>query len=164
MPRLRGSADFLEDRRRRALALVDSGCSLNEAGRRVGCNASSVMRWYQARKRGGVAALRVRYSPGRPRRLSLRQRQRLVTLLLKGPLAQGYSTNLWTTARIAELIQREFQVNYHPDHVGRLMHSLKWSHQKPKRRAVERDEAAIEDWKRKHWPRIKKRLRGWRPT
>jgi len=164
MPRLKGSADFLEDRRRRALALVDSGCSLNEAGRRVGCNASSVMRWYQARKRGGVAALRVRYSPGRPRRLNARQRQRLVRLLLKGPLVQGYSTNLWTTARIAELIDREFKVTYHRDHVGRLMHSLKWSHQKPKRRAVERDEAAIEDWKRKDWPRIKKRPRGWVPT
>ena len=164
MPRLKGSADFLEDRRRRALALVDSGCSLNEAGRRVGCNASSVMRWFAARKRGGVAALRVRYSPGRPWRLSPEQRQRLVTLLLKGPIVQGYRTNLWTTARIAELIQREFQVTYHPDHVGRLMHSLKWSHQKPKRRAVERDEKAIADWKRKDWPRIKKRLRGWAPT
>lgn len=164
MPRLKGSSDFLEDRRRRALALVDSGCSLNEAGRRVGCNASSVMRWYQARKRGGAAALRVRCSPGRPPRLSTRQQQRLVRLLLKGPLAQGYRTNVWTTARIAELIQQQFQVTYHPDHVGRLMHNLKWSHQKPKRRAIERDEQAIEDWKRKDWPRIKKRLRGWGPT
>ena len=164
MARLKGSADFLEDRRRRALALVDSGCSLNEAGRRVGCHASSVMRWYQARKRGGMAALRVRYSCGRPPRLSTRQRQRLIRLLLKGPLTEGYSTNVWTTARIAELIQREFQVTYHPDHVGRLMHSLKWSHQKPKRRAVERDEEAIAQWKRKDWPRIKKRLHGWGPT
>lgn len=130
----------------------------------MGCHASSVMRWYQARKRGGVAALRVRYSSGRPPRLSSGQRQRLVRRLLQGPLTEGYSTNVWTTARIAELIQREFQVTYHPDHVGRLMHSLKWSHQKPKRRAVERDEEAIAQWKRKDWPRIKKRLHGWAPT
>ena len=44
MPRLKGSADLLEDRRKRALALLDSGESLNEVGRRIGCNPSSVMR------------------------------------------------------------------------------------------------------------------------
>jgi len=38
MPRLKGSADLLEDRRKRALALLDSGESLNEVGRRIGCN------------------------------------------------------------------------------------------------------------------------------
>src|SRR3989441_8433862 len=69
MPRLKGSADLLEDRRKRALALLDSGCSLNEVGRRIGCNASSVMRWRDPRRRGGAKALRVRYSPDRPLKL-----------------------------------------------------------------------------------------------
>jgi transposase len=86
-----------------------------------------------------------------------------VKLLLKGPIAHGYQTNLWTTARIAELIQREFGVSYHPDHVGRLMHSLSWTHQKPETRAVERDEEAIQRWKRTDWPRVKKTLHGWVP-
>jgi len=54
MPRLKGSADLLEDLRKRALALLDSGCSLNEVGRRIGCNASSVMRWRDARRRRGA--------------------------------------------------------------------------------------------------------------
>src|SRR5438270_892960 len=110
-----------------ALALLDSGCSLNEVGRRIGCEASSVMRWRDARRRGGEKGLKVRYSPGRPLKLESRQRKRLVRLLLRGAQAYGYRTNLWTTARIAELIQREFGVQYHPDHVGRLMHDLDWS-------------------------------------
>jgi putative transposase len=59
----------------------------------------------------------------------------------------GYRTNLWTTARIAELIR-----------------SLNWSPQKPERRALERDEQAIARWQQKDWPRIKKTLRGWMPT
>jgi len=164
MPRPQGSADLLEDRRRRALALLDSGCSLNEVGRRIGCEASSVMRWRDARRRGGEKGLKVRYSPGRPLKLELRQRKRLVRLLLRGAQAYGYRTNLWTTARIAELIQREFGVQYHPDHVGRLMHDLDWSPQKPERRALEQDEEAIARWKQKDWPRIKKKLRGWGPT
>jgi transposase len=163
MPRPRGGADLLEDRRRRALALLDSGYSLNEVGRRIGCGASSVMRWRDARRSGGDEALRVRYSPGRPLKLNQSRRKGLVKLLLQGPRAHGYRTNLWTTARIAELIQRKFGVQYHRDHVGRLMHSLRWSPQKPERRALERDEKAIARWKQKDWPRIKKTLRGWAP-
>ena len=121
MPRPKGGADLLEDRRHRALALVDSGCSLNEAARRVGCGASSVMRWYHARRRGGKDALRVRFSPGRPHRLNAKQERRLLRLLLQGPMARGYRTNLWTQAGIAQLIAEAFGVHYHPHHIGRLM-------------------------------------------
>src|ERR1035437_274345 len=92
MPRLKGSADLLEDRRKRALALLDSGYSLNEVGRRIGCNPSSVMRWRNARQRGGAKALQVRFSPGRPLKLDRRQRRCLVNLLLQGPMMHGYRT------------------------------------------------------------------------
>jgi len=163
VPRPKGSADLLSDRRRRALALLKSGLSLNEVARRIKCVASSVMRWRDAWQRGGADAFKVGSSPGRPPKLKPAQHLRLVRLLLRGPLAQGHNTNVWTTARIAEMITREFGVSYHRDHVGRLMHSLNWSHQKPEKRAVERDEEAIERWKRKDWPRVKKTPRGWVP-
>ena len=122
MPRPKGSADLLEDRRRRALALVDSGCSLNEAARRIGCGASSVMRWLHARQRGGEKE--VRFSPGRPPKLQRQQKKQLIRLLVKGAMARGYRTNLWTTTRIAQLIAEEFGVRYHPNHIGRLMQRL----------------------------------------
>jgi transposase len=155
---------MLEDRRRRALALWDTGLSLNQVGRRIRCAASSVLRWLKARRRGGPDALRVRFSPGRPLKLGKTQRRRLVKLLLQGPLAHGYRTSLWTTQRIAEVIRREFGVHYHRDHVGRLMHRLNWTHQKPETRVLERDDQAIERWKQKDWLRVKKTLRGWVPT
>jgi transposase len=161
--RLKGSADVLEHRRRRALALLDEGRSLNEVARLVGSAASSVMRWRNTRRRGGVQALKVRFSPGRPSKLAARQRRSLVRRLLRGAMACGYQTELWTTGRIAELIKREFGIRYHPDHVGRLMHDLGWSHQKPERRALERNAKAIERWKREEWPRVKKTPRGWAP-
>jgi transposase len=122
------------------------------------------MRWLHARRRGGEEALRVRFSPGRPPKLRRKQTKRLIRLLVQGAMARGYRTNLWTTARIAQLIEDEFAVRYHTNHIGRLMHRLGWSHQKPERRALERNDAAIEQWKRKRWARIKKKPLGWGPT
>ena len=162
--RPRGSAAVLEARRHRALKLLDEGRSLHEVGRLLGCAAISVMRWRNARQEGGAAGLRVRFSPGRPNKLSPRQRRQLVKRLLQGAMAQGYRTEIWTTARIAVLIRKTFGVRYHRDHVGRVLHALGFSHQKPERRALERNEEAIERWKREEWPRIKKKPRGWVPT
>jgi transposase len=78
-------------------------------------------------------------------------------------MAHGYRTELWTTQRIADLIERRFGVKYHRNHVGKLLHQIGWSHQKPERRAIERDEVAIAEWKRSVWPRVKKTLHGWKP-
>ena len=55
MPRLKVNTDLLEDQRKRALSLLDSGYSLNEVGRRIGCNPRSVTRWRDARRKGGGA-------------------------------------------------------------------------------------------------------------
>ncbi len=162
--RPKGSAAVLEARRYRALRLLDQGRSLNEVARLLECAPSSVMRWRDAREAGGKAALRVRFSPGRPPKLSARGRRRLVQLLRRGARAHGYTTDLWTTARVARVIFRSFRVRYHRAHVGRLLHSLGWSVQKPERRALERNEERIEHWKRETWLRIKKKPRGWAPT
>ena len=95
--------------------------------------------------------------------LKKKQKKQLLKLLLKGAMANGYQTELWTTARIAEIIQKTFGITYHRDHIGRLMASLGWSYQKPEKRALQRDEQAIEEWRRTHWPRVKKTLCGWVP-
>jgi len=112
----------------------------------------------------GEEGLKVGASPGRPPRLSSQQKKRLLSDLLKGPGAFGWRTEVWTTARITQLIEKEFQISYHPDHIGRMMHALGWSHQKPERRALQRNEAAIAEWKAKNWTRVKKTPAGWLPT
>ena len=162
--RLPGSAKVLEARRQRAMALVREGLSLNAVARRIGCAPSSVMRWLRAFKKDRRNGLKVRRSSGRPPRLSTRQQQLLLRQLLRGPMAHGYPTELWTTQRIAQVIERRYGVRYHRNHVSRLLHALGWSPQKPERRARERDEAAIARWKNNVWPRVKKTPSGWGPT
>lgn len=158
-----GSPRELQARRIRAMALLDQGRSLSEVARRVGAHASSVMRWRNSVRRRGQAGLNAKPAPGRPPKLTVRQLKRLVKLLLKGAMARGHSTDVWTTQRIADLIEEEFGVRYHRDHIGRVLHRLHWSYQKPDRRAWQRKEDHIERWKREEWPRIKKGLHGWAP-
>ena len=77
-------------------------------------------------------------------------------MLLEGAREPGYPTDLWTCPRVADLIRKRFGVDYHVDHIGRLLRSLGFSTQKPQRRAVERNEEEIQRWVAEDWPRIKK--------
>jgi transposase len=77
----------------------------------------------------------------------------------------GYATDLWTLQRVAKLIETQFRVRYTTVGVWKLLRlSLEWSWQKPERRAIQRDEAAIEQWKTRTWPHIKKRPPTWGPS
>jgi transposase len=162
--RPKGSAEVLESRRQKAIELLAKRISLREVARRIGCNASSVMRWRNRHVALGEAGLKVRKTPGRPPRLSPPQKQGLLRMLLRGPEAYGWNTQVWTTKRIAQLIRRQYGIRYHPDHIGRVLHQLGWTVQKPERRAVERNEAAIQRWTDTAWERVKKTSRGWAPT
>lgn len=158
-----GSAKTLERRRRRAVELLKRGLTMEEVCHRVGSSISSVSRWRQAVTQGGLKALAGKPVPGRPRKLGEAECRRLLELLLKGAVAYGYPNELWTLARIARVIEREFRVDYHPNHVWRLLRRYRWSCQVPEWRAIQRDEQAIAHWKRYRWPHIKKLAKTWGP-
>ncbi len=155
--RPKGSAEELERRRRQAIALLNQGARPATVARAVGTSRASVTRWRQAYEAGGQKGLRARPHPGGTSRLTDTQRKRLVGLLLQGPRKHGYATELWTLARVAELIAVTFGIEYHPSGVWHILRSLGWSCQKPERRARERNEQAIATWRQQEWPRIKKR-------
>jgi len=155
-----GSPEELEHRRVRALALLKEGWQPVEVARRIGVDRRSVRRWKAAVRAKGAAGVRAKPAPGRPLKLQAKQRTQLEALLLKGAQAAGFHTDLWTCPRVAELIERRFGVCYHVDHIGRLLHEMGWSPQKPQRRAIERDEQMIRRWVHKDWPRVKKTPRA----
>lgn len=154
--RPRGSPAELEFRRAHAIDLLQEGHRPVDVARMVGVDRRSVRRWKAAFRKQGVAGIRAKPAPGRPPRLSGQAKEELVKLLVEGPIARGFPTDLWTCPRVAKVIKERFGVVYHPDHVCRLLHSLGWSPQKPQRRAHERDEAAIQRWVHKDWVEVKK--------
>lgn len=127
-----------------------------EVARHLGVERSSVRSWRAAYHRAGPKALAAQPAPGRPPKLEARSRTQLERSLLRGARACGFPTDLWTCPRVGEVIRRQFGVRYHVDHIGRLLHSLGWSPQKPERRGRERDEKAIQRWVKETWPRVKR--------
>lgn len=161
--RPKGPAEILEHRRRRALELLERGHSLHEVAGFVHCAPSSVMRWRDAWKRDGLKSLHVRSSPGRPQKLRAGQLRKLGRLLLKGARANGFSTDVWTTSRVAEVIAHRFAVKYHRDHIGRLMRGLGWIHHKS-HRDLEHNVKSSGRRKSPRHTRVATKLRGWLPT
>jgi transposase len=122
----------------------------------LGVSVSSVKRWRRAVEKGGMDALKAKPHPGRKPRLNATQKRQLLEILLAGPRKAGYHNDWWTCRRIAEVVARRFRVKYHPDYIGTLLHDLGWTCQKPEQRAREADDSAIEQWRKRDWPRIKR--------
>ena len=138
-----GTAEELQRRRLRAVELVNQGESPEDVARFLGCGRSSVYTWVKM-AREDLGNLAAKPHPGRTPRLGEADRKRLEELLLQGAKAHGWRTDLWTAARVAELIERQFRVAFHPEHARKILkRKLGWSSQKPQRRAQERDALAI---------------------
>lgn len=94
---------------------------------------------------------------GRRSRLSDEQLGQVGAALLAGPKVHGFATDMWTLARVADVIERVTAVRYSPTQTCQILRQrLDWTRQRPARRAVERDDAAIGMWVKQDWPRIKR--------
>lgn len=144
-------------RRVRAAQLLQQGKKPAEVAALVGAPRQTVYRWLGVLQNEGIDALRDMSKGGRPAWLDGAQLAQLQVALLEGPTAHGFGTPLWTIKRVRVLIERKFGVRYSPTHVWRLLGQLGFSRQKPERRALERDEASIAQWKKATWPRLKKK-------
>ncbi len=160
MASVRPHRDFagMEERRKRAAKLFACGVPQADIARELDVSRQSVSRWFASFEKGGAVALRGARRAGRKPRLTSSDVRRIEQALLRGARASGYPTELWTLARITEVIEALTGVAYHPGHVWRLMGQLGWSPQRPERRARERDDDAVATWVRDRWPVVRKTL------
>jgi transposase len=150
------ASDWREGRRLRAFELKKRGWKQTQIADALGISEGAVSQWMKRAREEGVEGLRHKPPPGAPSRLSGEQRARLPELLERGAQAHGFRGEVWTCERVAVVIRKEFGVSYHPAHVSRVVRALGLSLHKPQRRAEQRDEEAIENWKEKKWPSLKK--------
>jgi len=155
--RLPMAATWKEWRRLRAVELHDEGWTQVSIAKALGVTEAAVSQWLRLARDGGQVALLSRSRHGQAARLTEEQLVLLAAFLELGARAFGFSEELWTCPRIARVIEQEFGIVYHPDHVRRLMHRLDWSYQKPIVRASGRDDAFISDWLERRWPAIKRK-------
>ena len=123
-----------------------------------------MQRWTHTAGTRGPAALLSVPIPGRPPALSPRQLRMIPEFLWHGAEAYGFRGRVWTCGRIAKVIEEEFGVAYDKGHVSRLVKQLRWTPQMPVRRAIQRDEPAIEQWRSQTWPSLLAEARRERRT
>lgn len=122
-----GTHQQLERRRRRAIVMLKAGKPYRTVAATLSASLSSIVRWHQTYQKRGLRGLRPKLNAGRPCRLSEAQKEKLKRILLKGSQAAGYSTDLWTLKRVAEVIHKRFRIRYRSTHVWHVMSAgLKW--------------------------------------
>jgi transposase len=149
-----GTAEELERRRRRAVELMQQGESPTAIARILGVCRTSLYRWLGMAKQS-PEALAAKPHPGPRPRLTAEQFQELERLLLQGAKAHGWHNGLWSAHRVAEVIRRHFGAGYHVEQVRKIIRRrLRWSSQKPQRKAKQRHDAKIAHWRGQGLPRI----------
>jgi transposase len=154
---VRRDFEALRERRMRAAEMFRRGRRQVDVVSELGVSAQTASRWHRDWLAGGRAALVGAGRAGRLPWLSDEQLAEVEAALVKGPKANGYPTDMWTLARVADVIERVGGVRYSQTQTWTILHErLRWSRQRPARRARERDEQAIAAWVSQDWPRLKK--------
>jgi transposase len=162
--RSHGTAQELERRRRLAVQRVTEGWKQRDVAAFLGVTERTVSRWMAVYRRGGDAAIAAKPTPGRPPKLTKRQERSVLSWLARSPEAFGYKTGLWTSRRLAEVIEKRFGVRFNANYLAAWLTEPGYSPQKPETPAVERDNPAIARWVAEEWPRILKKRATRGPT
>ena len=152
-----GSPAALQWRRQLAVARVSEGYSTQEVADFLGVDPRSVRRWLSAFREDGPAGLAATPASGRPRKLSATQEKVVRRWLDDGPTEHGFATDLWTAARLAQLIEQEWDIHLHAHYLATWLRQRGYTPQKPRRVARGHDDEAVARWLARDWPRIKKR-------
>jgi len=148
--------DWREVRRLRVLALHQKGWSQTTIAVALDLSQGRDSQILKCAREQGEAALRSRRAQGAQAKLTAAQQSQVLDWLCQGATACGFAGDVWTSVRIAQLIQQKLGVTYHAHHIPKLLRAWGWSPQKPIVRATQRDEAKIADWVDHRWPMLKK--------
>jgi transposase len=153
----KSSHNVREFRRFRAVELHEQGWRAIRIAEALGVTRGAVSQWLKLYRDSGIEGLCYKKMAKKPARLSSEQKNDLIAMLHQGAESFGYAGQVWTQARVGELIERKFGVSYHVNHVGKILKERGWTCQKPVSRASQRNDEAVRQWCAERWPELKKR-------
>jgi transposase len=140
--------------------VVEGGEKPSEVMRSLGLCRTTIYPWLRRAKRGGVGALKMRVAPGpKPKLTDKQQAQVRKWIVGKDPRQYGFEFGLWTRRIVADLMEEKFGTSMTLVGVGKLLARLQITPQRPLRRAYERDPEAVELWKAKVYPKLRRRAK-----
>jgi transposase len=155
--RQRAKENSLDEwRRGRAVLGYIEGRRVVDLAAELDVTRGSLNRWLQCCEALGVEGLVTAKPPGAPPKLTDEQRKELAAIVEAGPLAAGYQSGVWTGPMIGDLIERRFGVRYHRHNVPRLLHELRFSVQRPRKRLARADAIKQATWCNETFPALKK--------
>jgi transposase len=153
-----------EARRKLAVRKVLDGRTQADVADFLGVHPVTVAKWMKAYRAGGEDGVAAKPVPGRPRFLTDEQEGEVRSWLVQKPTAFGFRTDLWTAARVAQLIRDRLGVTFHPSYLREWLSKRGYSPQKPARRPRQRDPVVIDAWLGQAYPALQKKSRPTRPT
>ncbi len=140
-----------------ALMLVSQGNRERDVAAIIGVGRRTLQDWIHRYRQGGVRALAKGPFQGGKSKLTDEQKADLSRIIEAGPQNAGLDTGVWTTPIIVKLVKDLFGVSYHPDHMGKILHGLRFSVQYPGKNLSKADEKAQQTWRLEELPAIKKK-------
>jgi len=141
----------------RAVQMVESGESPEAVVKALGFSRGRIYEWLARYHEGGIEALRFKGIPGKKPKLSGGDLEKLARIITeKNPRQLKFEFALWTRAMVRKLIMDEFGVILSESQVGRLLHKMGMSPQKPLYRAWQRDPERVQRWLDEQFPAIQK--------
>jgi len=155
---IRGSAAERERRRRLAVRRIGEGWPQTKVAAFLGVHPRTVRDWWARQRADAIHGLDAQPHPGRPRKLTAAQEATVLSWFGQSATTFGFPNELWTAARVAQLIQREFGVHFHPHYISTRLAQRRITPQKPTKQPRERDPAKIERWLANDWVEVKKKV------
>lgn len=151
-----GSHQQLEAVRLKAVDLFHEGLETDEIATALDRSRRWVQLTLQTHRLKGGRGLAAKIPTGRQPKLTPQQRRQFLRQLNRPASKSGFLSDLWTAARVRELLRQDYGVEFHVRSIPRFLKACGYSYQKPQKRAVQRDDEEVERWLKVTFKQLKK--------
>jgi transposase len=149
----------------RAVQRILDGESPEIIAKTLGYHRSAVYQWLKRYETAGIEGLKYQKIPGKQPKLSRAQKQKIFDIVTsKNPLQLKFAFALWTRAMVKDFILDQFAISLSEVSVGRLLHELGLTPQRPLRRAYQQNPERVTYWLREEYPAIQKEAKAVKAT